>query len=202
MCRCACPSPRFARVYFASTLLVSLVLLGGSAWEVLIGNRAVYYQEACGFPLAPAMQLQGGVNLGVAAALALSSLLFLGLECIGITCCSAFFGALVHLGALAVYFAVNAWMSIIVFSDARWVLSDTPTFNCAFYRPTAAYVMALWAAPFILPALFGVVVHCLCGCLVDEALEEHAAKHRRCRLGGRGEPAEEPLVGALVPKRD
>ena len=145
MCSPCCPTPRAARVYFLAMLIVALILLGFSLWELLYSNAFVSSGGSCGFPLAASAQTQGWVNLAAAATLGLTSLLFGALACVGVTCCTEVVATVIHILAAVVVLVDNAYMSVIVFQQNRWPASyDSYTgaavLNCdaTFYRTIAS----------------------------------------------------------------
>lgn len=173
-----------------------------------MSTHAVNTGLVCGFNLWFASQLQAAVNLVIAAVLTASSLLYLVFSCCGISCCGSFFVAglvLLHIAAAVAFAAINAWMSVVVFSDGKWAASAVAaTFSCdaMLYRSLAIYVMALWAALVVLPLVLGFLVSFCCCCLVDDAHEERGAKHGGGGCCAKREAAEQPLIGARVPKSD
>ena len=155
MCAPCCPTPRAARVYFLAMLIVALILLGFSLWELLYANSFVSSGGSCGFPLPASAVTQGWVNLAAAATLGLTSLLFGALACVGVTCCTEVIATVIHILAAVVVLVDNAYMSIVVFQQNRWPASydgytGTAVLNCdtTFYRSIAgACARAPRAAP-------------------------------------------------------
>ena len=210
-----CPTPRAARAYFLSGLFVALVLVGASVWELIYSSGFVSSGGLCSFPLPASAILQAYINMSAGGALAVTSLFFGALAACGITCCTEVLATIVHVLAFGVVLTENAYMSFVVFTGGRWAASTAGTLvECSipYYQGIAVYVMILWVSIVAVPLLCWLVVHCCCGCAVDEAKEEDAAKGRSCcaaaQRGGRADAEGAPLTGAepsaggVAPKRD
>ena len=188
----------------------SIILAGFSLWELLYSNAFVASGGSCGFPLPMSALTQGYVNLVAAAMFGFASIFFGALACCGVSCCTEVVATVVHVLAAVVILVDTAYMSTILFQQQRWPASSGAAteipLSCdvGYYRAIAIYVMGLWLGVLVLPPFVALITHCLCGCAVDERLEEDVAKGRRGACcgrrggGGGGDEAAAPLTGTAA----
>lgn len=155
------------------------------------------------------------MNLGAGALLVITGILFVALVHCDVKCCTEILATIAHVLAFSVVLVHNAYMSVLVFQNGRWAASVSGSLvecDIVYYQEIAIYVICLWVGIVVLPLLCSLIVHCCCGCAVDDMREEDVAKGRRCCATQRREPEGAPLTvggqanmetaSGVAPKRD